>query len=58
MGATRWPEAVALPLQSGVRVGYGAPRGRPDLGWYRGRDAWLFAVLPGVLMHVAVDFDL
>jgi O-antigen ligase len=90
VGARSWPEAVALPLQSGVRVGYRAPRGRPGLGWYRGAhndyvqllietgvhglliglggglavlaaarsDAWLFAPLPGVLMHVAVDFDL
>lgn len=90
VGATPWPEPVAQPLQSGLRVGYRAPSGLPGLGWYREahndyvqllvetgvpglliglwgglatlatarRDPWLFAALAGVLMHVAVDFDL
>ncbi len=35
IAATPWPEAVALPLQSGVRVGCRAPSGLPGFGWYR-----------------------
>jgi O-antigen ligase len=34
-GATPWPEAVAVPLASGERVGYRAPGDLPGLAWYR-----------------------
>ena len=34
-GATPWPEAVAVPLASGERLGYRAPGDLPGLAWYR-----------------------
>ena len=34
-GATPWPEAVAVPLASGERLGYRAPSDLPGLAWYR-----------------------
>ena len=34
-GATPWPEAVAVPLGAGERVGYRAPGDLPGLAWYR-----------------------
>ena len=34
-GATPWPEAVALPLMAGERLGYRAPGDLPGLAWYR-----------------------
>ena len=34
-GATPWPEAVAVPLATGERLGYRAPGHLPGLAWYR-----------------------
>jgi hypothetical protein len=34
-GAVPWPDAVAVPLASGERLGYRAPGDLPGLAWYR-----------------------
>jgi hypothetical protein len=54
-GATPWPEAVAVPLATGERLGYRAPGDLPGLAWYReAHSDWVQLLVetgvPGVLV--------